>query len=225
MNLTVVVKFPTGPSCTKLTITIKFVVDSEGVCIVSDPRGAPTLRSDARRNVDRIRHAAVQVFREQGFSAPLEEVAAVAKVSKATIFNRLGGRIGLIDAVIDDVVAEELRTVIEDAQSVFEVRERICFYIGSLRDLQYRLPAVNDVLLQEYRDSEPMLALCHAGATFHDGLVAQGHAAGVLVDGFTPDDFQALARDNALALKHGGRPPRADYDRRTAFVIGGICHR
>ena len=190
---------------------------------MADSRSAPALRADARRNVDRIRHAAVQVFREQGFSAPLEEVAAVANVSKATIFNRLGGRVGLIDAVLDDVVAGELRTVIEDARSVVEVRERICSYIGALRDLQYRLPAVNDVLLQEYRDSEPLLALCHAGTAFHDSLVAQGHAEGVLVHDFTAADFQALARDNALALKYGGRPPRADYDRRTAFVVGGIC--
>lgn len=190
---------------------------------MSDSSGAPTLRSDARRNVDRIRHAAVQVFREQGFSAPLEEVAAAAEVSKGTIFNRLGGRIGLIDAVIDEVVAVELRTVIEDARSVVDIRERIRCYVDALRDLQYRLPAVNDVLLQEYRDSEPMVALCHAGTAFHDSLVTQGRAAGVLADDFTPADFQALARDNALALKYGGRPARADYDRRTAFVLGGIC--
>lgn len=188
-----------------------------------DSRSAPTLRSDARRNVDRIRHAAIQVFREQGLSAPLEEVAAAAEVSKATIFNRLGGRVGLIDAVIDDVVAEELRTVIEDARCVVEIRERIRTYIDALRDLQYRLPAVNDVLLQEYRDSESLLALCHVATAFHDSLVVQGHAAGVLAEDFTAADFQALARDNALALKHGGRPPRADYDRRTAFALDGIC--
>lgn len=190
---------------------------------MTDFRAAPVLRADARRNVDRILQAAVRVFREQGFSAPLEEIAAAAEVSKGTIFNRLGGRIGLIDAVIDDVVAAELRAVIDDARSVVEVRERIRSYVAALRDLQYRRPAVNDVLLQEYRDSEPLLALCHAGAEFHDGLVAQGHAAGVLAHDFTPADFQALARDNALALKHGGRPSRADYDRRTVFVLDGIC--
>ena len=223
LKLTHVVNFLLVPSCTNLTMRIKLIADAEGGCIVPDPRNAPTLRSDARRNVDRILHAAVQVFREQGFSAPLEEVAAAAEVSKATIFNRFGGRVGLIDAVIDDVVGKELHTVIEDSRSVVEVRERIRSYIGALRDLQYRLPAVNDVLLQEYRDSEPLLALCHAGTAFHDSLVAQGHAAGVLAPDVTPADFHALARDNALALKHGGRPPRADYDRRTAFVLDGIC--
>ena len=190
---------------------------------MASTRSSPTLRTDARRNVDRIRVAAVQVFRERGLSVPLEEVAAAAQVSKATIFNRFGGRTGLIDAVLDDVVAAELRSVIDDARSVAEVRARICSYVGAIRDIQYRLPAVNDVLLKEFPDSEQLMALCRVGGAFHDDLVAQGHAAGVLVRGFTPDDFQALTLDNALALKYGSRPPRSDYDRRTAFVLGGIC--
>ena len=190
---------------------------------MASTRSSPTLRTDARRNVDRIRVAAVQVFRERGLSVPLEEVAAAAQVSKATIFNRFGGRIGLIDAVLDDVVAAELRSVIDDARSVVEIRARITSYVGAIRDIQYRLPAVNDVLLKEFPDSEQLMALCHVGGAFHDDLVAEGHAAGVLVRGFTPGDFQALTLDNALALKYGGRPSRPDYDRRTAFVLGGIC--
>jgi hypothetical protein len=32
-----------------------------------------------------------------------------------------------------------------------------------------------------------------------------------------------MAVDTALALEHGGRPSRADYDRRAAFVLSGIC--
>ncbi|GAB2489882.1 hypothetical protein GCM10027063_33980 [Promicromonospora xylanilytica] len=190
---------------------------------MASTRSAPTLRTDARRNVDRIRVAAVQVFRERGLSAPLEEVAAAAQVSKATIFNRFGGRVGLIDAVLDDVVAAELRSVIGDARSVVEIRTRICSYIGAIRDIQYRLPAVNDVLLKEFPDSEQLMALCDVGGAFHDDLVAEGHAAGVLVRGFTPGDFHALTLDNALALKYGARPSRSDYDRRTSFVLGGIC--
>ena len=191
--------------------------------MVTSSTPAPTLRTDARRNVDRIRVAAVQVFRDRGLSVPLEEVAATAHVSKATIFNRFGGRVGLIDAVIDDVVAAEQRSVIDDARSAAGVRERICHYVRAIRDLQYRLPAVNDVLLQEFPDSEQLMALCHVAGAVHDDLVAEGRAVGVLADGFTPGDFQALTLDNALALKYGGRPSRADYDRRTAFVLGGIC--
>lgn len=182
------------------------------------------LRADARRNVDLIRAAAVKVFRERGLSVPLEDVAAAARVSKATIFNRFGGRVGLIDSVVDEVVAVELLEVIEEARSVDQPRERIASYIRAIRGLQYTLPAVNDVLLQEFPESEPLVALCHAGDAFHGELVAEGHATGILAAGVTSGDFQMLTIDNALALKHGRtKPSRADYDRRTELILGGIC--
>lgn len=181
-----------------------------------------TLRMDARRNVERIRAAAIDVFRVEGLSSPLENIADVAQVSKATIFNRFGGRIGLIDAVIDEVVATALKAIIDDARCVSGISERIRFYVGAIRDLQYRLPAVNDVLLQAFPDSEPLMDLCRVGGGFHEELVKEGHATSVLTEGVTPDDFHAMAIDNSLALKYGVQPSRADYDRRTGFVLDGI---
>ncbi len=47
---------------------------------------------------------------------------------------------------------------------------------------------------------------------------------GALRPAFTADDLQALITDNALALKHGTRPERGDYDRCTTFLLDGI-HR
>ncbi|TQL69785.1 TetR family transcriptional regulator [Nocardioides albertanoniae] len=186
--------------------------------------GAPsTLRSDARRNVDRIRVAAAEVFADRGLSAPLEDVAAAAKVSKATIFNRFGGRAGLVDAVIDDVAAKELLEIIGHARTISDARGRVRAYVGALRDLQYRSPAVNGVLLRQVPGSEALMDLCREGEAFHAELVAQGRAAGVLADEVTAGDLHALTVDGALALEHGGRPPRADYDRRTGFILDGIC--
>lgn len=184
-----------------------------------DPTG---LRSDARRNVDRIRAAAVKAFREQGFSASLDEVASRAGVSRATIFNRFGGRTGLIDAVCDAVVTSELRGIIDDARSTSGIKVRIREYIAALRDIQYRIPAVNDVLLQEFPEAGELMALCHSGGRFHDELVAEGCAEGILSTSFTAEDFHELVLDNATVLKHRGRPARPDYDRRTEFVLNGI---
>mgnify|MGYP006210488743 CR=1 FL=1 len=53
-------------------------------------------------------------------------------------------------------------------------------------------------------------------------MTPSAQAAGVLRQDFTADDLHALLRDNALALKHADRPARADYDRRTAFILEGI---
>ncbi|UVI36588.1 TetR/AcrR family transcriptional regulator [Brevibacterium spongiae] len=190
---------------------------------VSGTNSASTLRTDARRNVERIRASAVDLFRAEGLTVPLESIAAAAKVSKATIFNRFGGRVGLIDAVIEEVVAMEFTTAIEEARTVDGIRERIRFYIGAIRALQYRLPAVNDVLLQTFPDSEPLMDLCRVGSEFHRELVEAGRAENVLPAEFTPDDFQAITVDNALALKFGRRPLAADYERRTRFILDGIC--
>lgn len=182
----------------------------------------PPLRADARRNTSQIRLAALDAFRDRGLSVPLEEVARAAGVSKATIFNRFGGRIGLIEAVIEEVVAKELHRIIKETRSVSDPGERIACYITAIRDLQFRRPAVNDVLLQDFPPSDQLMEICRAAYEIYDELVADGHASGVLRPEFTRDDLHALIVDNALALKHGSRSGRADYDRRTGFVLGGV---
>src|SRR4051812_49488358 len=76
------------------------------------------LRADAARNVAQIRAAAIAAFRGRGLSTPLEEIALAAGVSKATIYNRFGGRDGLIDAVIGELVAAEMHTIMGRARAV-----------------------------------------------------------------------------------------------------------
>ncbi|MFJ5919101.1 TetR/AcrR family transcriptional regulator [Streptomyces ardesiacus] len=180
------------------------------------------LRADARRNSEQIRAAAIGAFRGQGLAVPLEEVAKAAGVSKATIFNRFGGRIGLIEAVIEELVASELFALLDHARSIGDVDERITYYLTALRDLQYRQPAFNDVLLQTYPHSRQLMEICRVGSEANEELIAAAQASGALRPEFTADDLHALVTDNALALKHGQRPPRDDYDRRTTYLLDGI---
>ncbi|NYI87277.1 AcrR family transcriptional regulator [Amycolatopsis endophytica] len=180
------------------------------------------LRADARRNSEQIRSAAIGAFQGQGLTVPLETVAKAAGVSKATIFNRFGGRIGLIEAVIEELVASELFAVIDRARAIDDVGERIKYYVTALRDLQYRQPAFNDVLLQTYPHSAQLMEICRAGSQANEELVAAAQAGDALRPEFTAGDLHALVLDNALALKHGKRPPRDDYDRRTIYLLDGI---
>ncbi|WP_018157859.1 TetR/AcrR family transcriptional regulator [Demetria terragena] len=184
---------------------------------------APVLRADARRNTAQIREAALSVFRDRGLSVPLEEVAAAAGVSKATIFNRFGGRVGLIETVVDQIVAVEMDRIVAHTRSLPEPRERIVHYVTAMRDLQYDRPAANDVLLQAYPHSAQLMDICRAAGEMNAELIADGRAAGALHPQVGEADLHALVVDNALALKHGARPERADYDRRTGFVLHGIC--
>lgn len=184
--------------------------------------GKPVLRADARRNAEQIRRAAIGAFQGRGLSVPLEEVARAAGVSKATIFNRFGGRVGLIEAVIEDVVANEFYALIDRTRALDGAGERLAYYFTGIRDLQYRQPTANDVLLQEYPHSQQLMDICGAAGEISGELVEAGHASGTLHPDFTDDDLHALMVDSALALKHGDHPPRDAYDRRTAFLLNGI---
>ncbi|GAB2671543.1 TetR/AcrR family transcriptional regulator [Saccharopolyspora gloriosae] len=185
----------------------------------------PRLRADARRNSEQIRRAAIDAFRGRGLTVRLEEVAEAAGVSKATIFNRFGGRIGLVEAVIEEVVADELHAIIDRTRGIDDVAQRIEHYFTALRDLQYRQPAANDVMLQVFPHSQHLMGICRAAGEINDELIAAGRDSGALRPEFTADDLQALFHDNALALKHGPLPRRPDYDRRTRYLLDGIRGR
>ncbi|MFF3494654.1 TetR/AcrR family transcriptional regulator [Streptomyces sp. NPDC002795] len=182
----------------------------------------PRLRADAKRNAEQIRAAAIGAFQGRGLSVPLEEVAKAAGVSKGTIFNRFGGRIGLIEAVIAEVVATEIYAIIDRSRAVGDVWERLTYYVTAIRDLQYRQPATVDTMLQVYPDAPSLMEICRVGGEINEELVAAGRATGVLRPEFTAGDLHALLHDSALVLKHGPRPPREDYDRRTAYVLDGM---
>ena len=182
----------------------------------------PRLRADAKRNAEQIRTAAIGAFQGRGLSVPLEEVVKAAGVSKGTIFNRFGGRIGLIEAVISEVVASEIYAIIARTRAVDDAWERLSYYVTAIRDLQYRQPATVDTMLQAYPDAQTLMEICRAGSEINEELVTAGRACGVLRPEFAAEDLHALLHDSALVLKHGTRPQREDYDRRTGYLLDGM---
>ena len=185
------------------------------------PPGA-ALRADAARNVAQIRAAAIAAFHGRGLSTPLEEIAAAAGVSKATIYNRFGGRQGLIDAVIGELVATEMYAIMATARHVADPWDSIARYVADRRDLQFREPAFTDALLMSYPESRHLVALASAATVATDELVRRSHDAGVLRQDFTAGDLYYADVANGLALRDLPKPSRADYDRRTLFFVDSL---
>jgi AcrR family transcriptional regulator len=190
----------------------------------ADYSGA-SLRADAARNVAQIRSAAITAFHGRGLSTPLEEIAAAARVSKATIYNRFGGRQGLIDAVIGELVATEMYAIMDKARRVEDPWESIARYVTDRRDLQFREPAFTDALLMTYPESRQLVALAEAATAVTGDLVRRGHDAGVLHRDFTAGDLYYADVANGLALRDLPTPSREDYDRRTRFFLGSLRAR
>lgn len=65
----------------------------------AEPAARPTLRRDAQRNRDRILTTAREIFREQGASAPVEEIARRSEVGMGTLYRHFPTKDALIDAI------------------------------------------------------------------------------------------------------------------------------
>jgi AcrR family transcriptional regulator len=181
-----------------------------------------SLRADAARNVAQIRAAAIAAFHGRGLGTPLEEIAAAAGVSKATIYNRFGGRAGLIDAVIGKLVAAEMYAIMDKALDVADPWQAIATYVTDRRDLQYREPAFTDALLMAYPDSAQLAAIAVAATDMTVRLVQRSRDAGVIRQDFTAGDLHYADIANGLALRELPRPARQDYDRRTRFFLDSL---
>jgi AcrR family transcriptional regulator len=182
------------------------------------------LRADAARNVTQIRAAAIAAFHGRGLATPIEEIAAAAGVSKATVYNRFGGRDGLIDAVIGELVAVELQKIMDLARGIADPWSAVARYLTDRRDLQFREPAFTDALLMTYPNSRHLVALANAATDTTEHLLERGHRAGVVRRDVTVEDLYYADVANGLALRTL-HPTRQDYDRRTGFFIDGLRPR
>jgi len=60
----------------------------------------PSIRADARRNLDALLEAAMAVFTESGVDAPMRTIAAKARVGVGTLYRHFPQRSDLIKAII-----------------------------------------------------------------------------------------------------------------------------
>jgi AcrR family transcriptional regulator len=184
-----------------------------------------SLRADAARNVTQIRAAAIAAFHGRGLDTPLEEIATAAGVSKATIYNRFGGRAGLIDAVIGELVAAEMHVIMDEARREPDPWAAIAMFVAARRDLQYREPAFTDALVMAYPESGELAAIAKVAIDVTKSLVRRARDAGVIRADFTAADLYYADVANGLALRTLPRPARRDYDRRTRFFVDGLRPR
>ena len=78
-----------------------------------------TLRSDAKRNLDRLLAAASECFAEQGVDASIDEIARRAGVGHGTVFRRFPTK----EALLVAVMLERLRELTRDAEAALEEQD------------------------------------------------------------------------------------------------------
>ncbi|MEU6356191.1 helix-turn-helix domain-containing protein [Streptomyces sp. NPDC047072] len=180
------------------------------------------MRADARRNAEKLRAAAAEVFRERGLQAPLKEIARRAGVSHGTLYNLFGTREALIDEVAVDVAAALLGEVAEQALAQDDAWEGFAYYTRKVCELQATEPAIGDVVTGRYPGAARLMALCERTLSSAERIIERAQRAGTLRPDFTREDLLFLFGSNALLARAAkGVAPDA-WLRGLAFTLDGL---
>jgi AcrR family transcriptional regulator len=152
---------------------------------VTDVADRP-LRADAARNAERILRAARDVYGELGADAPMEAIARRAGVGERTLYRRFPTKGDLINAALDQSIAEDLTPVIEKA-------------LGDKDPMRGLVALIEAAISLGAREHHLLTAARRAGALRSDvsaelndalaKLVARGRDAGVVRRDVVADDL------------------------------------
>jgi AcrR family transcriptional regulator len=160
--------------------------------------------------------------RAHGLNTPLDAVARAAGVSKGTIYHRFGGRQGLIDAVVEELVAERITGIITAVGTIDDPVERFESYLRQIWLLQYDEPAANDVLLRSMPASGAVNALCEHANENAGRLLADAQATGKVRADLTAEDVWLLIWERGIIARACAEQPRDGYRRRSEYTLRGL---
>lgn len=188
--------------------------------MVDDPD--TSLRRDARRNLERLTAAAVEVFQERGLDAPLEDIAQRAGVSIGTLYNRFGSRDKLIDTVMPSFVDAAVRDALARAEALPDPWASFVSYVIQLCELQATDPAVNDAVSRRFPNAEQLTAICDAQMDSARGLIDRAKRAGALRPDFTAEDLAFLFWTTSAIVRATGALAPDAWRRALALTFDGL---
>jgi AcrR family transcriptional regulator len=167
-------------------------------------RGRPP-RTEAQRRANRGRlvDAAIDAVREYGPDVTIDEIAAVAGVSKPVLYDEFGGRIGLADAIAVTFAERLERQVISQLTSgaPFDLETAVRAFVKAIVEVIEQEPSIYAFLVRSIRTPErgfldnALVASIHERAAIVVGLIAPGlpeDQLRILTDGLFGFVFAAI---------------------------------
>lgn len=192
---------------------------------MSPTDGTPRLRRDAQRNVEKLKAAAIEVFRERGLTAPLEDIAARAGVSTGTVYNRFGSREALIDAVMPELVSVRLAHLLDRVRAQPTPWRRFATYVEGLAALQAEDPALSDLVSRPFPAAAELTRICDEALAEGARLVEEAQRHGSLRADFTAGDLFIALWCNAHFVNATRSTAPDAWRRSMAIFLDGVRSR
>jgi AcrR family transcriptional regulator len=168
------------------------------------------LRSDARRNLERVLDAATEVFAAEGPNASIDEIAQRAGVGHGTVFRRFPTKDDLMFAVIERRV-EEMRVIAEEALAAGDPGQAFFDFVHRVAELSMSTPGLHKCVV--HCGEKPGAAELEAlGAK----IVTRAQRAGALRKDVKPAQVGPFIRDALSAA------PEGEWQRYLEVVLDGL---
>jgi AcrR family transcriptional regulator len=188
------------------------------VSTTEKPDSARQLRSDARRNRQRILDAAVEVFSEQGVEAQIDDVARRADLGVGTIYRHFPTK----DALVTELVRQKFRQFADHARAALEVEGEPFEVLAGMLRANAELCA-RDASLQHALTGPGESAWTHAQVEIDElsallgELVGRAQAVGAMRPDIGVNDIPMLMCGVSSTMTHNA--PGFDWRRHLELVI------
>lgn len=188
----------------------------------AEPAARPTLRRDAQRNRDRILTTAREIFREQGASAPVEEIARRSGVGMGTLYRHFPTKDALIDAIavtrfVEMTAAGDLAASKDDAGA------GLAELLGAIIDVQIVDRGFRDALgasdVHPGSEVQPLKEKLRVQLT---GLLTRAQASGAIRQDVGRDDILALLWGTGRVVERAGDDAARLAHRSLALQLDGL---
>ncbi|MFD5825680.1 TetR/AcrR family transcriptional regulator [Lentzea sp. NPDC060358] len=168
------------------------------------------MRADAARNREKVLDAARQLFAEQGYEVPLDEIAVRAGVGPGTVYRHFPTKQALFQAVTETRVSAMIASADEPAESPGEA---LSAFLGRMAD---EAAAKRD-MTDAFTLSAGLRESLHAAL---GGLLARAQESGEVRADVTATDLVVLMK-GLLQNMHEGANPAVLLE----IVLGGLQSR
>jgi len=180
------------------------------------------MRTDARRNYDRLVAGAARAFAAHGTGASLEDIARRAGVGIGTLYRHFPAREDLVDAVLREHF-DELRAEAETLSAAHPPMTALTAWLRAFTARLTRYRGVSDELAGTlHEEGSETYRSCHAMRDAAVELIVAAQRAGDIREDVAPGDVLALAAAVAWVSERTGGAPAERAETLLSMMIDGI---
>jgi AcrR family transcriptional regulator len=188
---------------------------------VRDVSATVSIRSDARRNRERLVASARELFARKGVEVSVEEITQHAGVGMGTLYRHFPTKDELIDAVLEDAFAE----IIEIAREAAEADDAwagLRGFFEQILALHAANRGVKDIVAARAHGARRAEAMRARIRPLLAGVIERAHEQGTLRADFTVDDLPLVIWTAGRVIELTETAAPGHWRRYLGFLLDGL---